>query len=300
MSEIESTLTIREQSMAALITRRFFKHKLAGVAIAVLALLVLFSVLADLTPYRPTDQNPTQMFQKSSPQHWFGTDELGRDVFTRILYGGRVSLSVGLISTFLSISLGVLVGALSGYFGGWIDSALMRITDAFLTFPTIFVLILLGAFLREQQLYILQNSVFVVIIIIAALSWMWPARLVRGLFLVLREKEFVSASRALGGSSARIILRHILPNCIGPILVSGTLQMASAIITESGLSYLGFGVQPPTPTWGSILSTAQNQVFRAPWLAFYPGLMIFITVMSINYIGDGLRDAFDPYVIHTE
>ncbi|KAA0284711.1 MAG: ABC transporter permease, partial [Chloroflexi bacterium] len=267
--------------MAALITRRFFKHKLAGVAIAVLALLVLFSVLADLTPYEPTDQNPTQMFQKSSPQHWFGTDELGRDVFTRILYGGRVSLSVGLISTFLSISLGVLVGALSGYFGGWIDSALMRITDAFLTFPTIFVLILLGAFLREQQLYILQNSVFVVIIIIAALSWMWPARLVRGLFLVLREKEFVSASRALGGSSARIILRHILPNCIGPILVSGTLQMASAIITESGLSYLGFGVQPPTPTWGSILSTAQNQVFRAPWLAFYPGLMIFITVMSI-------------------
>lgn len=300
MSEIESTLTIREQSMAALITRRFFKHKLAGVAIAVLALLVLFSVLADLTPYEPTDQNPTQMFQKSSPQHWFGTDELGRDVFTRILYGGRVSLSVGLISTFLSISLGVLVGALSGYFGGWIDSALMRITDAFLTFPTIFVLILLGAFLREQQLYILQNSVFVVIIIIAALSWMWPARLVRGLFLVLREKEFVSASRALGGSSTRIILRHILPNCIGPILVSGTLQMASAIITESGLSYLGFGVQPPTPTWGSILSTAQNQVFRAPWLAFYPGLMIFITVMSINYIGDGLRDAFDPYVIHTE
>lgn len=300
MSEIEATLSVREQSMAALITRRFFKHKLAGVAIAVLALLVLFSVSADLTPYEPTEQNPTQMFQKSSPQHWFGTDELGRDVFTRILYGGRVSLSVGLISTFLSISLGVLVGALSGYFGGWIDSALMRVTDAFLTFPTIFVLILLGAFLREQQLYILQNSVFVVIVIIAALSWMWPARLVRGLFLVLREKEFVSASRALGGGSARIILRHILPNCIGPILVSGTLQMASAIITESGLSYLGFGVQPPTPTWGSILSTAQSQVFRAPWLAFYPGLMIFITVMSINYIGDGLRDAFDPYVIHTE
>ena len=216
------------------------------------------------------------------------------------MYGGRVSLAVGLVSTFLSIGLGVLVGALSGYFGGWIDSALMRVTDAFLTFPTIFVLIILGAFLREQQLYILQNSIVVVIIIIAALSWMWPARLVRGLFLVLREKEFVSASRALGGSDSRIILRHILPNCIGPILVSGTLQMASAIITESGLSYLGFGVQPPTPTWGSILSTAQNQVFRAPWLAFYPGLMIFITVMAINYIGDGLRDAFDPYVIHTE
>jgi peptide/nickel transport system permease protein len=139
----------------------------------------------------------------------------------------------------------------------------------------------------------------VVIIIIAALSWMWPARLVRSLFLVLREREFVNATRALGGSHSRIIFRHILPNCLGPILVSMTLQMSAAIITESGLSYLGFGVQPPTPTWGAILSTAQVRVFNAPWLAFYPGLMIFITVMAINYIGDGLRDAFDPYVIHT-
>ena len=286
--------------MARVILRRFFKHKLAGIAIAVLAFLVLASVFAFTTPYSPTDQEPTNSFQKSNMDHWFGTDELGRDVFTRILYGGRVSLTVGLFSTFLSITLGVLVGALSGYFGGWIDSVLMRITDAFLTFPTIFVLIILGAFLREQQIPWLKNSVLIVIIIIAALSWMWPARLVRGLFIVLREREFVTASRALGGSSARIIIQHILPNCIGPIVVSGTLQMASAIITESGLSYLGFGVQPPTPTWGSILATAQNQVFRAPWIAFYPGLMIFITVMAINYIGDGLRDAFDPYVIHAE
>jgi peptide/nickel transport system permease protein len=146
----------------------------------------------------------------------------------------------------------------------------------------------------------MQNSMFVVIVIIAALSWMWTARLVRGLFLVLREKEFVSATRAMGGSDSRIILRHILPNCIGPILVSATLQMAFAIITEAGLSYLGFGVQPPTPTWGSILATAQNQVFKAPWLAFFPGMMIFVTVMAINYIGDGLRDAFDPYVVHTD
>ena len=286
--------------MARVILRRFFKHKLAGIAIAVLALLVLASAFAFTTPYSPTDQEPTNSFQKSNADHWFGTDELGRDVFTRILYGGRVSLTVGLFSTFLSIALGILVGALSGYFGGWIDSVLMRITDAFLTFPTIFVLIILGAFLREQQVPWLKNSVLIVIIIIAALSWMWPARLVRGLFIVLREREFVTASRALGGSSARIIIQHILPNCIGPIVVSGTLQMASAIITESGLSYLGFGVQPPTPTWGSILATAQNQVFRAPWIAFYPGLMIFITVMAINYIGDGLRDAFDPYVIHAE
>lgn len=285
--------------MVRVIARRFFKHKLAGIAITVLAILVLASIFASFSPYSPRDQEPSNSFERPGATHWFGTDELGRDIFARILYGGRVSLTVGLVSTFLSIALGVLVGALSGYFGNWLDSILMRITDAFLTFPTIFVLIILGAFLREQPIPWLKNSVLVVIIIIAILSWMWPARLVRGLFLVLREREFVTATRALGGSDARIIILHILPNCIGPILVSGTLQMASAIITESGLSYLGFGVQPPTPTWGSILSTAQDQVFRAPWLAFYPGLMIFITVMTINYIGDGLRDAFDPYVIHT-
>lgn len=290
----------RHESMAQLITRRFLKHRLAGIAIAVLFILVLISTFAYLSPYSPTDQDPAHSLQPPSVAHWFGTDELGRDVFTRILYGGRVSLAVGLISTFFAILLGVVVGALSGYFGGYTDSALMRTTDAFLTFPTIFMLILLSAFLREQQLPWLQNSVTVVIIIIAALSWMWTARLVRGLFLVLREKEFVSATHALGGSDSRIIMRHIMPNCIGPIMVSATLQMSLAIITEAGLSYLGFGVQPPTPTWGSILSTAQTHVFRAPWLAIFPGVMIVVTVMAINYIGDGLRDAFDPYVVHTE
>jgi peptide/nickel transport system permease protein len=298
MSEL-SKPAIKEQSMAYLIIRRFFKHRLAGFAIAVLTILILSAVFAYLSPYTPTQQEPINSFKTPSAEHWFGTDELGRDIFTRILYGGRVSLAVGLLSSFSSILIGVIIGALSGYFGGLLDSILMRVTDAFLTFPTLFVLILLGAFLREQPIPWLKNSVLVVIVIIAVLSWMWPARLVRSLFLVLREREFITATRALGGSNTRIILRHILPNCIGPILVSGTLQMAYAIITESGLSYLGFGVQPPTPTWGSILSTAQVHVFKAPWLAFYPGLMIFITVMAINYIGDGLRDAFDPYVIHT-
>ena len=298
MSEL-SKPTIKEQSMARLIIRRFFKHRLAGIAITALVVLIFSAVFAYLSPYTPTQQEPINSFKTPSAEHWFGTDELGRDIFTRILYGGRVSLAVGLLSSFSSILIGVIIGALSGYFGGLLDSILMRVTDAFLTFPTLFVLILLGAFLREQPIPWLKNSVLVVIVIIAVLSWMWPARLVRSLFLVLREREFITATRALGGSNTRIILRHILPNCIGPILVSGTLQMAYAIITESGLSYLGFGVQPPTPTWGSILSTAQVHVFKAPWLAFYPGLMIFITVMAINYIGDGLRDAFDPYVIHT-
>ena len=299
MSELNKT-SIKGQSMTRLIVRRFFKHRLAGFAIAVLMILVLSAVFAYLSPYTPTQQEPINSFKAPSAEHWFGTDELGRDIFTRILYGGRVSLAVGLLSTFSSVLIGVIVGALSGYYGGWLDSILMRVTDAFLTFPTLFVLILLGAFLREQPIPWLKNSVLVVIVIIAILSWMWPARLVRSLFLVLREREFVTAAHVVGSRNSRIILRHILPNCIGPIMVSGTLQMANAIITESGLSYLGFGVQPPTPTWGSILSTAQVHVFKAPWLAFYPGLMIFITVMAINYIGDGLRDAFDPFVIHTE
>jgi peptide/nickel transport system permease protein len=209
-----------------------------------------------------------------------------------------VSLTVGLVSTLLTLFLGVSVGAISGYYGGWLDNVLMRITDTFLTLPTIFVLIILSSMLRELSIPWLKNSILVVILIIAALSWMWTARLVRSLFMTLREREFITATQALGGSDFRIIMRHILPNCLGPILVSATLQMAAAIILESGLSYLGFGVQPPTPTWGAILSTAQVHVYRAPWMAVYPGIMIFITVMSINYIGDGLRDAFDPYVVH--
>jgi len=191
--------TVQEHSIARMILRRFFKHRLAAAAVLVLTVLVLLAGFASLSRYSPTEQEPANSFQRPNALHWFGTDELGRDIFTRILYGGRVSLTVGLLSTFLSISLGVLVGSLSGYFGGWLDSLLMRITDAFLTFPTIFVLIILGAFLREQPYPWLKNSVLVVIMIIAALSWMWPARMVRSLFLVLREREFISATRALGG-----------------------------------------------------------------------------------------------------
>ncbi len=288
----------REETLGHLVLRRFFKHRLAAIALIVLGLMVLAALAAPLSRYSPTGQNPSNQFQPPNWQHLFGTDELGRDVFTRILFGGRISLEVGLLSTLLTIIGGILIGAVSGYYRGWLDNVLMRITDAFLTFPTIFVLIILGSMLRDQPVSWLKNSVFVVIVIIAGLSWMWPARLVRSLFLVLRERDFVDASRALGTSDAAIIFKHILPNCIGPIIVSGTLQMAAAIITESGLSYLGFGVQPPTASWGSILSTAQTHVFTAPWLAVFPGLMIFITVMAINYIGDGLRDAFDPYVVY--
>ena len=222
-------------------------------------------------------------------------------MFTRILYGGRVSLAVGVFSTLISLMIGIVIGALAGYHGGWLDNLLMRLTDAFLILPVVFVLILFSALLRElPALAQVKNSVWTVIVAISIFAWMLPARISRGLYLVLREKEFVAASRALGASSSRLIFRRILPNSLGPLVVSATLMMASAIITESGLSYLGFGVQPPTPSWGNILESAQLHVYRAPWLAFFPGLMIFITVMAINFIGDGLRDAFDPYVVHTE
>jgi peptide/nickel transport system permease protein len=254
---------------------------------------------APLSQYTSTEQDPTNKFAHPSSEHWFGTDELGRDVFTRILYGGQVSLAVGIFSTLISLFLGVVIGALSGYYGGWIDNLLMRITDTFLIMPVVFVLILFSALLRElPALADFRNSVWLVIIAISVFAWMWPARIARGLILVLREKEFVSASRALGANDFRLIFLRILPNSIGPLLVSATLEMAYAIITESGLSYLGFGVQPPTPSWGNILESAQVHVYRAPWLAVFPGLMIFITVIAINFIGDGLRDAFDPYVVH--
>jgi len=291
--------SLQPESLSALIWRRFRRHRFAFSSAVVLLAMVILVIAAPLSGYSATEQNPKNDFAKPSSEHWFGTDELGRDIFTRILYGGQVSLAVGIFSTIFSLSLGIIVGALSGYYGGWIDNILMRITDTFLIVPVVFVLILFSALLRElpgSTEY--RNSVWIVIIAISAFAWMWPARIARGLFLVLREKEFVSASRALGASDSRLIFLRILPNSLGPLLVSATLQMAYAIITESGLSYLGFGVQPPTPSWGNILESAQVHVYRAPWLAIFPGLMIFITVMAINFIGDGLRDAFDPYVVH--
>jgi peptide/nickel transport system permease protein len=205
---------------------------------------------------------------------------------------------VGLLVVGLSISIGVVVGAIAGYYGGTIDAILMRITDTFLTLPTLLVLILLSAILREVEFPLFErNSVLTIGLVIGLLAWMTFARLVRASFLTLRELDFVSATRALGGSDLRIIARHILPNSIGPIIVEATLELGYAIIEESGLSFLGFGIQPPTPSWGNLLSNAQENFTKYPWLAIFPGLMIFLTIISVNYIGDGLRDAFDPYKV---
>jgi peptide/nickel transport system permease protein len=283
------------QSLTALTLRRFLRHRAALVSIAILVLVGLSALFAPLSPYEPTAQNPANGLQPPSARHWFGTDDLGRDTLTRVLYGGRISITVGLSATAIATVIGVLIGALAGYFGGWIDNVLMRITDAFLSLPTLFVLILISTMLRE--LPALSSSVAIVIVVIAVLSWMWPARLVRGAFLALKEHEFVTAAQAVGVGHSRIIRQHILPNTVSLIIVQATLTIAFSIITESGLSYLGFGIQPPTPSWGNLLATAQTYALRAPWLMLFPGLMIFVTTLAVNHIGDGLRDAFDPFSV---
>lgn len=275
--------------------KRFRRHPGAIFGIVVLAILIVMAMAATLSPYDPEASEITARYEAPTLTHIMGTDALGRDLFTRVLYGGRVSLTVGVLVVMLSILIGVPVGALAGYYGGAVDAILMRITDAFLSLPSFLVLILLSAILLEVEIPFLQgNSVLTISFVIGIFSWTTFARLVRAAFLGIRETEFVAASRALGGSDVRIMVRHILPNSIGPIIVEATLEFGYAIIEESGLSFLGFGIQPPTPSWGNLLSNAQEYFVKYPWLAIFPGVMIFFSIISINYIGDGLRDAFDP------
>ncbi len=288
--------TIREQSLFLFFWLRFIKHKMAligGVITLFIIILVAFAPL--FSNFDPMTQDLLHRFKPPSSEHWMGTDDLGRDMFSRVLYGGRISLSVGLLAMGIAIMLGSSIGLISGYYGGWVDSVLMRTTEIFMSIPRLFVLIALGMFLRTLDIPFLKPGSFLPIsLVIGALSWMGTARLVRASTLELREREFVQACRALGGSDARILFMRILPNIASPIIVSATLGLAGAIISESGLSYLGFGVQLPTPTWGNMLSNTQSQMTTAPWTAIFPGLMIFIVVIAINYLGDGLRDALDP------
>jgi len=280
------------------VLRRFLQHPGAMAGSIVLVILVLAVLFGAFSPYSPNTSSVLERMQPPTWKHPLGTDGLGRDLMTRILFGGRISLTVGMLVVAITLLLGVSVGALAGYAGGWIDNLLMRITDAALTLPSLLVLILLSAMLREVNLPLFQrNSVLTIAIVIGLLSWMTFARLVRAAFLTLREMDYVTAARSLGAFHLRVIVSHILPNTIGPIIVQSTLQLGYAIIEESGLSFLGFGVQPPTPSWGNLLSDAQENFISYPWLAIFPGVMIFLTIISVNYIGDGLRDAFDPYKI---
>ncbi len=276
--------------------RRFRRHRPALIGVGVIVLFVLLAVFAPIvSPYDPEQNNLDIRLQPPTPAHLMGTDELGRDLFTRILYGSRISLAIGVLSMMLAVTVGTLIGAAAGFHGGWIDAVLMRMTDVFLAFPRLFVLILVTTLLRQLNLPWLPAGSFApIIFVIGLLSWMSVARLVRAAYLSIREKEYIEAARGVGAGNARIMFRHILPNTASPIIVAGTLGVAASILTESGLSYLGFGVQLPTPTWGNMLRSAQAQMTYAPWTAVFPGLMIFSAVIAINYIGDGLRDALDP------
>lgn len=286
------------ESMRSLVWRRFKRHPGAVAGTIVLAIIVIAVLLAPLSPYDPVKSDIKNRFQAPSLEHPFGTDGLGRDLLTRCLYGGRVSLFVGFMVMIITLIIGVPVGMIAGYFGGTIDNLLMRLIDAALSLPTLLILILLSAIMRETELPLMKgNNVMTIAVVIGVLSWMTVARLVRAIFLYLREMEYVTAASALGASTLMIMVSEILPNGFGPIIVEATLEVGYAIMLESGLSFLGFGIMPPTPSWGNLLSNAQEHLIEYPWLAIFPGLMIFFTIISINFIGDGLRDALDPYKV---
>jgi peptide/nickel transport system permease protein len=288
----EGTAEVPE-SIAALSTRqlawkRFKRHKAAMAAGFVLALLTLAVIVGPFVAkynYHQLDLLHTMAGPNS--HHWFGTDNLGRDEFVRVLYGGRISLTVGLAVALSAGVIGAVVGSWAGFYGGWVDNLLMRFTDLFLAFPFLVILIILSR--------ILGTSILIIVMILTFVFWMADARIVRSVFLSMKEKEFVEAARASGASNKRIIFYHMLPNAMGPIVVNVTLGVAAAILTESALSFLGFGIQPPTPSWGNLLDEAQSSALTAPHLVWFPGLMILLTVLCVNYLGDGLRDALDPH-----
>jgi peptide/nickel transport system permease protein len=278
--------------------KRFKRHKLAIGGAVVGLLIVLVAICAPLLHLQ--DPNAIDQANWSGTPlapgvagHLLGTDEAGRDLLSRMVWGAQISLQVAFFAVLMELTIGTIVGAIAGYYGGWIDYALMRVTDVFLSIPLLPLLLVLTAIVASSS----NKAALgfgVIVVIIGGLSWPPVARLVRASFLSLREKEFCEAAKALGNRDMRIIFRHLLPNAIAPIIVQGTLEVANVIIYESTLSFLGYGIQPPTPSWGNMLANAESNMSIAPWVAIFPGLCIFVTVLAVNYLGDGLRDALDP------
>ena len=267
--------------------RYFKRNTLAVGGLAFILIIFLVAGFASfMAPYDPGKTDVSLKLRAPSPQHVLGTDQLGRDVFSRMLYGSRISLSVGFVAVAISILIGILVGALAGYYGGWTDSLLMRFVDIMICFPSFFLILTVVA--------LLGPSLVKVMFVIGITSWMGTSRFVRAEFLSLRERDFVQAAKALGVKDLRIIYRHILPNALAPVFVTATLDVATAILVEAGLSFLGFGAQPPAPSWGNILTEGRTYIFDAWWLTIFPGFAILITVLSFNLLGEGLRDALDP------
>jgi peptide/nickel transport system permease protein len=293
----EQDARVKHRSLFELAAIRFMRNRLAVIGMVILLIMVMGAIFAPIIVHETAavhpaiDVHPEIALQAPSLAHPLGTDFVGRDQLARLLYGARVSLLVGFVSMLVAIGLGVIAGSLAGFFGGFIDNLLMRIADAFLAVPLYIILFVISAFWVAGG----SGSIGKVILLLGAFSWANTARIVRGEILSLREREYVTAARAQGVSNLRIIARHILPNALGPIIVSATLLIGGNIVTESTLSFFGFGVQPPDASWGNMLADSQAYFYSDPILIYAPGLAILLTVLSFNLMGDGLRDAFDPY-----
>jgi peptide/nickel transport system permease protein len=273
--------------------KRFKRNKLAVAGGVCVLLLFLIAALAPVfSPYDPNDIDRTQILEPPSRSHLLGTDDLGRDVLSRMIYGSKISLAVGFVAVGLATIIGVILGAVSGYYGGWTDRLIMRFIDIMLSIPTFFLILAVIAFVGP--------SIWNIMLVIGLTSWMGVARLVRAEFLSIKEREFVLAARAIGAGDVRIIFRHIMVNSMSPVFVSAVLGVAAAILVESALSFLGIGVQPPTPSWGNMLTLGKDNIEIAWWLSVFPGLAILFTVLVYNLVGEGLRDALDPRLWESE
>jgi peptide/nickel transport system permease protein len=287
--QLDPRLNSKAETLTKIFLRKFMKNKLAVIGSVVLFIIIVMCGLAPvIAPYPFEQMSLLDKLKAPNSDYWLGTDRYGRDIFTRLLFGGRISLLVGFASVAGAILIGVTVGAIAGYYGGIVDAILMRFVDVVISIPSFFLLITIVT--------IFDPSVGNLILVFALTSWTSTARIVRGEFLSLRSREFVLASKTIGTKSYKIIFGHILPNAMGPIIVTATLLVGSVILAEAALSYFGLGISPPTPTWGNMLEDAQNYtvMLTAPWYPFFPGLLILITVLCFNFIGDGLRDALDP------
>ena len=289
MARKENNSQTEVETPLSLAWKQFKKNKLAVLGLVIVILVAISALFAPIiTPHDPAQTNVLKTEQPPSAEHWLGTDKVGRDIFTRLIYGGRVSIMVGIISMVISVSIGTVMGLLAGYFGGLVDTIIARLIDIFRSIPFLIIAITIAS--------IWGPGLYKLMIIIGVLSWTGVARLVRGKVFSLREREFIEAAEASGGNDIWIMFKHLLPNSMAPIIVNATLRVAYSIISEAGLTFLGLGVQPPTASWGSMLKSAQSihVLGTMPWYWIPPGIMVLITVMGINFVGDGLRDSLDP------